>query len=82
MPLQDLLQIAIVGALLSGLIQLIKAKLGTSSLQTKLLTALLALAVGAGYWLLRDTNLLKTIAGILAASQIVYGFILNKPSQE
>ena len=82
MPLQDLLQIGVVGAALSGLVQVLKAKLGTDSLKTKLLTVGLAVLVGGAYWLLRDTNLWKTILGVLASASTVYALLLKKPSQE
>lgn len=82
MPLQDLLQIGIVGAALSGVVQLLKAKLGTDSLKTKLLTVGLAVVTGGTYWLLRDTDLLKTIVGVLVSASTVYALLLKKPSAE
>lgn len=82
MSLQDLLSIGIVGAALSGAIQILKAKLTLNSNGAKAVTVLLAVALGALYWFLRDTDLWKTILGVLAASQIVYGFLLKKSSPD
>ena len=82
MQLQDLLGIGIVGVALSLSLEWLKVKLGTGSTGTKLVTLALSAALGAGYWLLRDTELLKSIAGVLASATVVYSFVLKKPSED
>lgn len=75
--IEDFLGIAVVGGLLSLVIQFIKNKLGTDSTATKILTIVLSIIVGGAYFLLRDTVWYATIVGILAASSTVYALILK-----
>lgn len=77
MNVQDFLGIAIVGAALSLVIQIIKNKLGPTSNATRLITLALSVLIGAAYWFLRDTNLWQTILGVLAAASTVYAFFLK-----
>lgn len=74
----SILEIAIVGAILSGIIQFTKAKLGTSSNQTKIVTVVLALVVGAVIYLFQSTEYWETALGILASASTVYAFLLKK----
>lgn len=75
--MNEFLGISIVGAALSGVIQVLKIKLGTTSWATKLLTVGLAVIVGAAYVLLSGTPIWTTILGILAAASTVYALLLK-----
>ena len=75
--INDFLGIAIVGAALSAIVEFIKNKYGTASWVTKLLTVVLAILVGTGYYFLQGTGLLTTILGVLAAASTVYAYFLK-----
>ncbi len=77
MDINEFLGIAIVGAILSLIVKLIKEKFGTSGNATKLLTILLAIIVGGAYYFLVKTTWWETIIGILVAATTVYSFILK-----
>lgn len=76
--MDNFLEIGIVGVLLSLFVQVMKGKFGTNSNGTKLLTVLLSLVVGGLYTYLQQTNLIETVAGVLAAASTVYALILKK----
>jgi len=78
MPINDFLGISIVGIALSFVIQYLKTKFGTASNGTKVLTILLSVLVGAGYWFLRDTDIWRTILGVLAAASTVYALLIKE----
>lgn len=73
-----ILEIAIVGAILSGAVQIIKNKYGTSGNKTKALTVGLALFVGALIYFFQETAYWESVIGILAAASTVYAFLLKK----
>lgn len=72
------LEIGIVGALLSGLIQLLKKKFGTESTETKMLTIVLALLVGGVMHLLQGTGYWEGFIQFLMAASTVYALFINK----
>ena len=76
--LVDFMGILVVGTLLSLLVQYLKKKFGTDTMGTKLMTIGLSIAIGAGYYFLRDTALLQTLIGVLTAASAVYALILKK----
>lgn len=78
MEINNFLQIMIVGVALSGLIEVIKTKFGTTSGKTKLLTVGLSVLVGGGYVLLQGTPLFTTVIGVLTTASTVYALFLNK----
>lgn len=69
-----ILEIAIVGAILSGIVQWAKKKWGTEGLQTKILTVVLALIVGALVFFFEGTTYWQAVIGILASASTVYAF--------
>lgn len=73
-----ILEIAIVGAILSGAIQFIKTKWGTDGMTTKILTVVMALMVGALIYFFQETAYWQTVIGVLAAASTVYAFLLKK----
>ena len=75
--MDDFLGIAVVGAGLSLVIEVIKKQFGTDSTQTKLLTLALAVVVGGAYVLLRDTPVFPTILMVLASASTVYAYFLK-----
>ena len=77
MNINDFIGIAIVGSILSFVVQYIKGTFGTTSNLTKGLTILLAIFVGALYVFLQGTVWWTTILGILAAASTVYALLLK-----
>lgn len=74
----DFLGIAVVGVIVSLVIETISRYAGTDSLKTKWLTILVTVVFGAAYTFLRSTTWWETILGILAAASTVYAFIFKK----
>lgn len=75
---QQFLSIGIVGVGMSLIIEFIKNKLGTTSFGTKLLTVLMALILGAGYYLLTQTSYVEVVFQILTAATLFYAFFMKK----
>ena len=78
MDINDFLAIAVVGALLSLVIEGITNKFGTERWATKVITLTLAIVVGGGYIWIRSTPWFQTVVTVLGTASIVYGFFLNK----
>lgn len=76
--MEDVIGIGLVGASLTGLVQVIKDRFGTSSLATKALIVAFSVATGAAYFFARSTEYWPTVLGILASSQAVYGLFVKK----
>lgn len=74
----EILEIAIVGTILSGAIQIIKNTYGTSGATTKALTVGLAVAFGAAVYFLSGTELWTSILGVLGTASTVYAFLIKK----
>lgn len=77
MEIGDFLGIAVVGALLSVFVQVIKTKFGTSGNSTKLLTIALALVIGGAYVWLRSTPYFETAILVLTTSSAVYALVMK-----
>ena len=75
--MENFLHIAIVGVALSGTIQYIKTRFGTTGIGTKFITLGLALIVGTGVYLLQDTSYWETIIGVLGSASVVYAFFMK-----
>lgn len=75
MDINAFLGIAIVGVALSGVVQLMKLKFGTSGWQTKALTVVLALVVADGYVWIKDTPYFETVILVLTTTSAVYAFM-------
>lgn len=76
----QLISISIVGSALSIAIQIIKTRWGIDSSTTKVMTLLLALGLGIGYYFLVNTSLWLPIIGILSAASTFYAFFLKDTS--
>lgn len=77
MEIQDFIGIALVGALLSVVVQIIKNSFGTEGNVTKLLTIVLALIVGGAYVWLRSTPYFETAILVLTTSSAVYALLMK-----
>lgn len=77
MSIDNFLAIGIVGVFLSLAIQIIKKVFGTSNSKTKVITIILAVAVGSFYYFLKDTIYWQTIVGVLASASTVYALFFN-----
>lgn len=69
--------IAVVGAILSIALELIKGE-SKNPLVTKALTLVLAILTAGGYVWVRSTPYFETLITVLGTASIVYGFFLNK----
>ena len=78
--IQDIFGLAIVGVALTTGIQALKNKFGGDSTRTKLITVAAAILLGAGYWALRDTDILVNFLGILGTASTIYALFVNKTS--
>lgn len=76
--IQALLNIAVVGAVLSVIIEAIGQFFATSPAVTKAVTVGLCIAVGSAYVWLQSTPYLATVLTVLAASSTVYAFVFNR----
>jgi hypothetical protein len=74
----DILEVLIVGAVASLIIDIIKKQWGTESLTTKIITIGLSLIAGLMIFLFEDTPLWSNFLGVLATASTVYAFILKK----
>lgn len=70
--------IAIVGAALSVIINLIKGKFGTDTGTTKAITIGLSIVLGLAYYFLEGTAIWKSILGILGAASAFWAIFLKK----
>jgi hypothetical protein len=75
----DILQLAIVGALVSLLVQFIKNTLGFSSTWTIVAAVALSLISGGVWYTVKDNAAFLTAAGqILLFANAVYGFVISR----
>lgn len=72
-----LLQLSIVGVVLSFIIELIKGKFGPTSAQTKGLTIALAVLLGAFVYFTFGTPFWFATVGVLGAASVFYAFFLK-----
>ncbi len=78
----EILDLAIVGALVSLAVQGIKKLAGTTGIGTLTIVAALSLLAGGGYYLMRDnTAFLEASAQILAFASAVYSFLIQRFEQ-
>lgn len=73
----ELLDVAIVGIVLSGAVQLIKKYFGTSSIKTKVITVGLSILVGAIIYFFQGTAVWQSALGVLAAASTVYALLIK-----
>lgn len=77
MEISAFLGIGIVGAVLSLVVEYIKAK-SVDQLNLRTLVIALSLVVGSVYWFLADTVYYETVLGVLASASTVYALFFNK----
>lgn len=78
MDIQEFLQIGMVGGVLSGAIEFIKARYNLAGNKVQVLTVLISLVVALAYFALRDTNYWATILGLLTSATFVYEYLIKK----
>lgn len=78
MEITDFTAIAVVGAILSLLIKMIKARYGTTSNATKALTLALSVGIGGFYVLINSTPYFETIVLVLSSASAVYALLIKK----
>jgi len=76
MNLGEILNLAIVGGLLSWFLEYSTNKL--DSTRSKIATVVGAIIVGGLYWWLSQTGLWESILGVLVSASTVYAFVIKK----
>ena len=76
--IQGLLNIAVVGAILSVVIESLGQVFATRPQITKILTLVLCLVVGSLFVWLKGTPYFATVMLVLASASTVYAFVFNK----
>lgn len=79
--INEFLAIAVVGALLSVVFEVIGKKFPTNPNKTKALVILLSLIVGGFYVWIRSTPYFMTFITVLGAASTVYSLFFNKKSE-
>lgn len=74
----EFLAIAVVGAVLSAIMQIIKEKFGTDSGTSKFLVIGLSLIVGGVYVWVRSTPYWETALTVLMSASTVYALLIKK----
>lgn len=77
MNIQEFLAIAVVGAIMSVVIELLMKNV-SNPLVSKLVTATFAIIVAGVYVWVRSTPYFETVILVLGTASTVYGFFLNK----
>lgn len=80
MDIQEFLAIAVVGAIMSVVIELMLSKV-SNPLVSKLVTAVVAIIVAGAYVWVRSTPYFETVILVLGTASTVYGFFLNKKKE-
>lgn len=80
--LMALLEIGIVGSLLSLAIQAIQDKFGAQGNVTKLIAITGSIALGTLYWFLAGTEIWTAVLGVLGAASTVYAFVFSGKRKE
>jgi len=75
--IEDFLGIAVVGGLLSVIMEWISEKFGVQAVAAKILVVILSLVVGSVYVFLKDTPWWSTVVGVLMASSTVYALLIK-----
>jgi biotin transporter BioY len=76
--INDFLGIAIVGAIVSALIEWVTRKWGTTSLASKAVAIVISIIVGGFYTYFSGTVWWTTIIGVLAAASTVWALFIPK----
>jgi hypothetical protein len=78
MPIEEILSLSIVGAIVSFFIEFIKNKFGANSNVVKVITLTVSLVAGGLYYFLSDTAFLVAVFGILGSASIIWGYFLKE----
>jgi len=73
----EIANLAITGAFVSVLVQVLKNAAGTSPLGTRMVTIAAAIGAGIAYWYLVGTPAWEAIVQVLGYASAVYGFLLR-----
>ena len=82
MNIESLLAIAIVGGFASVVIDVIKARFGTASNITKLITLGMSFGIGIIWVWIQSTPYIETVLLTLGSASTVYAFFLKKGSTD
>lgn len=74
----ELLEIGIVGVVLTAFIEWVKATFNPDSDTTRVITIALSLVLGAGIWFFSGTAWWQSMLGVLSTATIVWAFIIKK----
>ena len=77
MDIQEFMGIAVVGGILSLLLEIANSKVSDPQL-SKAITLVASVVVGGLYVYVRSTPYFETMVTVLGGASIVYGFFLNK----
>ncbi len=80
--MNDFLEIIIVGAVLSFVLEWIQKTFKTKGGLMKFYTILFALIVGSIYYFLKETIYWQTILGVLGSASTVYAFLFANKKTE
>lgn len=80
--MNEIANLAITGAFVSVLVQVLKKYGGTSPLGTRIVTIGASVGAGAAYWLLVGTPAWEAIVQVLGYASAVYGFLLRPMLEE
>lgn len=80
MDINEFLAIGVVGAVTSGIIELINRKWIRTSNGAKLVTVVVSVAIASVYYYIRSTPLFATVLAVLASASTVYALLLPKGS--
>lgn len=74
----NLLSLVIVGAIISGIVQVLKKSVGSSGWKSVSIVTLISFVVGAGYWFLKDYGFWDTFLQILVYANAVYALLIKQ----
>ena len=78
----ELLTLAIVGAIVSGIVGFIKLKYGANGWKAVLSLVVISLVGGVAYWFLKGSNLLQSSAEILIAANGLYTILFKQIKEQ
>lgn len=82
LSLADVAGLAIVGAIVSFVLQYIKNKWGANGNATKLAAIVASLIIGCFYWFVRDTAVWVNFVGILTVASTVFALLIKNTGAE
>lgn len=68
---------ALLGALVSGFVQILKTQMNTSKAGTLAAVAVLSFVLAFAGWMIQSFNLWTTFLSILASASAIYAFIIQ-----